>query len=288
MLRHADALTSPSRVILADWAHILPGYHMPNWTRRAWYAPLIQKPVGAVDITFENKMVDGNVTLSGQDRSDSAGQFILGWGGSISHVDSWIYSGIIEALDRLFEKWPTLKLKFCGHETRLDYIFNRWGERVIKQPGVKPEHWPAVVSTFDVGLAPLDLRPLEPWREGAPVASYDERRSWLKGVEYLSAGVPWVGSDSRTYEDLRRWGTLVANTPEAWFAALDHKLTYLEAEKAMAWDRRRWALRHVTFEPNAGLYGDIFGRLLAEKQARSGAKMPGVRYVEKKVEAVAA
>ncbi len=229
------------------------------------------------------------MTLEGTERAGSAGQIILGWGGSISHVDSWVYSGVVEALDRVFEKYPQARLKFCGHEGRLDYIFDRWGDKVIKQTGVKPEHWPAVMSTFDIGLAPLDTRPLDPpWRKGAPIASYDERRSWLKGVEYLSAGVPWVASDSRTYTDLRRWGTLVANTPEAWFSAIDRKLTHLASEKALAWDRRRWALKHVTFEPNANLYGDIFGRIVAEKQARQGGSMPGVRYVAKKAEAVAA
>ena len=279
-LRHADALTSPSKVILADWAHVVRGYHLPNWTRRAWYAPLIQKPAGAPDVMFGYNEQDGQATLTGKTRDGSEGELIIGWGGSISHVDSWAYSGVIEALDRIFEKWPQARLKFCGHEQRLDYLFARWGaDRIIRQGGVQPEHWPYVLATFDVGIAPLDTRPLDPpWREGAPVASYDERRSWLKGVEYLSAGVPWVGSDSLTYADLRRWGSLVENTPDAWFAALDRKLTHLVAEKTLAWERRRWAMRKVTFEPNANAYGDTFGRILAEKQTKHGARLPGVRY----------
>lgn len=291
-MRHADALTAPSKVLLADWAHLIRGYWVPNWTRRTWYESLIQKPVGGVDIALHNEAgPDGQAMLKGEERPDSAGQIILGWGGSISHVDSWVYSGIIEALDRIFEKYPQARLKFCGHENRLDYIFERWGDKVIRQPGVKPEHWPAVVSTFDVGLAPLDTRPLDPpWREGAPVASYDERRSWLKAVEYLSAGVPWVASSSATYADLARWGTLAENTLDGWFLALDKKLAHLAYEKQLAWERRRWALKHVTFEPNANRYGDTFGRISAEKQARLGARLPAVRYVvpAKKAEAVAA
>jgi glycosyltransferase involved in cell wall biosynthesis len=291
-MRHADAVTAPSKVLLADWAHVARGYWVPNWTRRAWYENLIQKPAGGVDIALHNEVNPAGAEqpplLVGNERPDSAGQFILGWGGSISHVDSWVYSGVIEALDRIFEKYPQARLKFCGHEKRLDYLFERWGERVIRQPGVKPEHWPAVVSTFDVGLAPLDTRPLDPpWREGAPVASYDERRSWLKAIEYLSAGVPWVASQSLTYQDLARWGTLAENTPDGWFVALDHKLAYLEQAKALAWERRRWALKHVTFEPNVARYGDTFGRISAEKQARLGARLPGVRYVTPKAAPVA-
>lgn len=289
-MAHADALTSPSKVILADWAHLVPGYHLPNYTRRVWYEPLMQKPVGATDIGLAYEpAADGSQDLVGAARAGSEGQIVLGWGGSISHVDSWLYSGAIEALDLLFEKWPQVRLKFCGHETRLDYIFKRWGERVIRQAGVRPEHWPSVVATFDIGLAPLDMRPLDPpWREGAPLASYDERRSWLKVIEYLSAGVPFVASRSATYQDLARWGTLVENTPDAWFRALDLKITNLAAEKQFAWERRRWALKHVTFEPNARLYGDTFGRMLAAKAARAGARLPGVRYVTHATKAVPA
>lgn len=291
-LRHADAVTSPSKIILKDWEHILPGFWLPNYTRREWYAPLIQKPIGAPDVAFAYREQDGQPTIYGEPRPDSEGLIILGWGGSISHVDSWIYSGILEALDGLFEKWPQARLKFCGHEDRLNYLLARFGEagaggRVIRQIGVKPEHWPSIVATFDVGLAPLDTRPLDPWREGAPVASYDDRRSWLKGVEYLCAGVPWVGSRSPTYNDLARWGTLVENTPGAWFGALDKTLIYLAQAKAEAWERRRWALKKVTFEPNVNAYVSTFGRIGAIKESRRGARLPGTWYVNQKAAAVA-
>lgn len=288
-MRHADALTTPSKVLCQDWEHVVPAYYIPNYTRRAWYEPLMQKPLGAPDLVFGYEQgTDGALTLTAPRRDGSEGWVILGWGGSISHVDSWLYSGIVEALDRLFEKRPNVRLKFCGHETRLDYIFQRWGDRVLRQGGVRPEHWPAVVSTFDVGLAPLDTRPLDPpWRPGAPVAAYDERRSWLKGIEYLSAGVPWVASDSLTYTDLRRHGTLVANTADAWFRALDNKVEHLAAEKHLAWDLRRLALKRYTMEANANAYGDVFGRIIAEKNVRAGARLPGVRYVSVPAQAAA-
>jgi glycosyltransferase involved in cell wall biosynthesis len=280
-MRHADFVTSPSKVILDDWSHILPGYHLPNWTRRAWYEPLVQKPIGAPDIVFDYDLDEQKqARFKFGKRPDSEGLVMLGWGGSISHVDSWIYSGVMEALDRIFEKYPQARLKFCGFEGRLDYLFKRWGDKVIKQAGVRAQEWPQVVATFDVGLAPLDLRPLEPWREGAPIAAYDERRSWLKGVEYLSAGVPWVGSQSLTYADLGRWGTLVDNTPDAWFNALSRKIDNLKTEKETAWERRRWAFKHVTFESNVTKYGEIFGRMVAHKQARGGGSLPDVVYVK--------
>lgn len=285
-MKSADCLTSPSKVILADWEHVVPGYWAPNWTRRAWYAPLEQKPIGAPDIEFTPGL-DGKVSAA--KRPDSDGLVILGWGGSISHVDSWVYSGILEALDRVFADFPQARLKFCGGERRLNDIFERWGNRVIRQTGVSAQDWPSVVSTFDVGLAPLDKRPLDPpWRDGAPVASYDERRSWLKGVEYLSAGVPWVATDCLTYADLRRWGSLVENTPDAWYQAIADKIKNLPAQKALAADRRRWAIKNVTFEPNVNRYADTLMRALTAKAIRQGERLPGVKYVSKPQPAAAA
>ncbi len=275
-LKHADALTSPSKTLLGDWADVVPGYWIPNYARRLWYEPLRQKPVGACDIIVAHNEKGEAVATQ---RPGSENWVILGWGGSISHVDSWVYSGIIEALDDLFEKWPNLRLKFCGHEARLDYLFNRWGDRLIRQDGVRPENWPSVVSTFDIGLAPLDLRPIEPFREGGPVASYDERRSWLKAVEYLCAGVPWVATQSRTYEALGRWGTLVENGKDAWYKALDHKITHLTAEKQLAWEKRRWAFKNLTAEARAGEIADIYGRIIAERMVKSGSRLPEVLYV---------
>ncbi len=283
-MKHASAFTSPSKILVRDWEHIVPGYWIPNYTRRVWYEKLQQKPVGAVDLAFSYEANDkGERVFNGRERPDSKGWVTLGWGGSISHVDSWIYSGAIEAITKLFDKYPNLRLKFCGHEERLNYLFEKWGDRVIRQSGVTPEHWPFVISSFDIGLAPLDLRPLDPpWREGGPINSYDERRSWLKGIEYLCAGVPWVASKSATYNDLARWGTLVDNTPDAWFSALDNKIQHLQAEKALAWDRRRWAFKKVTMEGNVDHYANIFGRIIADTMTRGNKKnLPGVTYVER-------
>jgi len=282
-LKHSDAVTSPSKVILEDWSHVVSGYWTPNWAMRKWYEGLEQKPLNAPDVEFSYQGNEKNYQFLTKHRADSEGWITLGWGGSISHVDSWLYSNIVPALDRLFEKWPNVRLKFCGSETRLDdLMLKRWGERVIRQQGVKPEHWPLVVSTFDIGLAPLDTRPLDPpWRDGAPLASYDERRSYLKGVEYLCAGVPWIGSKSRTYDELSHLGTLVRNDAEDWFYTLNNKVEHLAAEKHIAWERRRWALKKLTFEPNVNKYVSIFERAMAEKVGKSGAQLPGVIYVPK-------
>jgi hypothetical protein len=286
-MRHADALTSPSKVIIDDWAHVVRGYWLPNWTRRAWFDGLDQRPSGAnlpdLELYYDESATPPK--LMTRPRPNTEGAIVIGWGGSISHVDSWLFSGIVEALDRIFEKHKNAYLKFCGHEQRLDFVLNRWGDRVIRQGGVRPDHWPLVISTFDIGLAPIETIPIDPpWREGAPVASYDERRSWLKAVEYATAGVPWIASKSLTYSDLAHMGRITDNTPDAWYQSIDDMITNLAGRKRTAWERRRWAMKKLTLEGNIGRYQGILERIIAESQTRKGAKLPGVIYVERKPE----
>ena len=283
-MRHADALTSPSKVILRDWEHIIPGYWLPNWTRRVWFDGLDQKPIGASDLKLFYDETEKPPQLKSQVQPDTDGTLVIGWGGSISHVDSWLFSGIIEALDRVFDKHKNARLKFCGYEQRLDFVLNRWGDKVIRQSGVKPEHWPMVLSTFDIGVAPLETLPLDPpWREGATLASYDERRSWLKAVEYTTAGVPWIASKSLTYSDLAHMGRIADNTPDAWFVALDDMIQSLAAHKKIAWERRTWAMKKLTLEGNIGKYQGIIERIIADSQTHKGAKLPGIIYVQQTV-----
>lgn len=293
-IKHADALTSPSKVLLKDYDHITPGFWLPNWPRRAWYEKCVPKPLGSPDIAFsyspdpEDKQ---RVLFNGNFREGSNEWIVLGWGGSISHVDSWVYSGAIEALDVMFEKYPNLRLKFCGYEQRLDYLLNRWGDRVIRQVGVKPEHWPFVVSTFDIGLAPLDMRvvPSNTGKEGEVMweggtYSYDERRSWLKGIEYMAAGVPWLATRSATYEGIARHGTMVENSSddpkvrtENWTKALDLAIQNLSARKQLAAEKKKWALRKMCMESRVQEYVETYERIGNLKTTRRGT-LPGVYW----------
>ena len=298
-LRNSDALTSPSKVLLADWEHIVPGMYIPNWPRGAWYAATNPKPLGEKDIIFGYRQVEKEngekgVNFEGAHREGSEELLYLGWGGSISHVDSFVYSGILEALDKIFEKYPQVRFKFCGHEGRLDYILNRWGDKVVRQTGVKPEHWPYIVATFDIGLAPLDMRPVpEEMGHGKNPEqrkySYDERRSWLKGVEYLCAGVPWVATRSATYEDLSRHGIMVENRDSLsldersnnWYNALSSAIENIAARKTLAADKKKWAIKRWSMEANVPVYIAAFERIGNLKQAKGTGTLPGVFWFRK-------
>lgn len=285
-MKHADALISPSKIILKDYEHLIPGYHLPNYPRRAWYENVTPKPYGVSDIEFGySQDANGQVTFGGRERPDSKDWIVFGWGGSISHVDSWVYSGAIEALARIFQEYPNARLKFCGHEGRIDYLLNNFGDKVIRQQGVRPEHWPYVVASFDVGLAPLDMRPVPSntgkegevkWEGGD--YSYDERRSWLKGVEYLCAGVPWLATKCATYIDLERHGVLVENGEESWYKAMKDMVVNIKSRKILAADKKRWALKKFSMEANVQAYVDVYERIGNMKRSKGGSTLPNVLW----------
>lgn len=219
-LRHVDALCSPSKVILDDWAHVVPGVWVPNLAVLAWWR------------NVQPREPDGKV--------------IIGWGGSVSHYDSFWDSGIREALKRILRERRNVFLMLCGNDDRLRFRPPGPPEKVIFQPGVPPWEWPRVVASFDIGIAPL-------------AGDYDRRRSWIKVMEYALAGVPCAFTDYEPYEDLRDLGVPVENSPEAWYAALNGLLNNLEEARRIAQDRYRpWALERLTLLPNVDTYAAFF------------------------------
>ncbi len=226
-LRHCDGLTSPSKVILNDWKDVVPGYWVPNYAQGDWY-------------------------LNVQPQKLQPGVVTIGWGGSVSHFDSWVFSGIKEALEQVCKEKPQVKIKICGNDPRLVSLLNIPKEQLTLQTGVSPQQWPHIVKTFDIGVAPLDMR------EG--YSSYDNHRSWIKAMEYLICGVPWIASKSNVYAELAEHGTVVENTVEDWHNALIKVIDNIEFLKRDAKRKRKfgWGL---TLENNLDRLVETYERI---------------------------
>lgn len=246
--RHVDALVSPNELILQDWADTLPGYWLPNYAQGKWYKGIKQKPVGD--------------------------EIIIGWGGSVSHWDGWWFSGLREAVPVINEKYPQVTWKICGGDHRIKELFNdiapgRW----IDQPGVPPQEWPKQVASFDIGVAPL----CGPGSEQGE--RYDLRRSWLKAIEYLLTGVPWIASQGIVYEKLSgKGGFLVENSLEAWLAGLSEILDNLEQYKTKSKKLMRWAKENLTIEQCVDGYASVFEQILTDRNAKRKVRLPNVFY----------
>ena len=193
----------------------------------------------------------------------------MGWGGSVSHYDSWWFSGAREALERVVKERTQVLVKVCGNDPRLYDQLDVPAENKVQQPGVAAHDWPKIVATFDIGLAPLDLR------EG--LAAYDQRRSWIKGLEYMLAGVPWIASSGEPYRDLVQYGTMVENSPAAWAEALVAMIDHLDEARKAARQNRPRAL-NWTLEANVARVIGVYEKAQLLRQARPG--LPQVFYVK--------
>jgi glycosyltransferase involved in cell wall biosynthesis len=110
--------------------------------------------------------------------------------------------------------------------------------------------------------------------------SYDERRSALKMVEYLCAGVPYVATDAFPYREYKNYGKLVKNSPEAWYKALKARVDSLPHFKREAQNRKSWALRKLTIEANTEKLMKFYQGIIIDVQARRGNRLPEVLYID--------
>jgi glycosyltransferase involved in cell wall biosynthesis len=175
-LRLVHAGTVPSKRLADDWQSFTEMHYLPNFIDLKYYE----------NITYQKH--EG---------------VIIGWGGSLSHLQSFSGSGVMTALKRVCRARPQVKVMICGSDRRIVEHLSLPHDRIIYRPWVPYNEWAQVLANFDIGIAPL-------------YGSYDERRSWIKVLEYMVMKIPWVASEGPAYQDLRAYGWLVKNTPSSW------------------------------------------------------------------------
>ena len=239
-LRHANALIAPSKVLLNDWKDVVFGVHVPNYAEWKWFRDL--KP----------RKPDEKI--------------VIGWGGSVSHYDSWWFSEIRPAIERLCREDKRVHVLICGNDERILEQLDIAPEQKLSQGGVPAEKWPRIVATFDIGVAPLDARDGD--------KSYDFRRSWIKCLEYNLAQVPWIATKCPVYADFAPYGILTENTAEDWYNGL--KLTVDNLAEA-----KHAAHRHRKFGVSLTLERNVDNLILAYNKIQTLAlpELPSVFYV---------
>lgn len=193
-LRLVHAATTPSKRLVGDWEAYTKMLYLPNYIDLEPYQNVALEPHEGV---------------------------VIGWGGSVSHLQSFTGSHVLQALQRVCRVRPQVKVMICGNDTRIFEQLPLPPAQKVLQPWVPHAAWPRVLSQFDIGLAPLD-------------GAYDERRSWIKVLEYLVMKIPWVASEGPPYQDLREYGWLVKNTASAWERVLLDMVDHLADYKAEA------------------------------------------------------
>jgi len=193
-LRLVHAATVPSKRLADDWKDYTEMIYLPNY------------------IDLQNYQHAPRVPHEG---------IIIGWGGSVSHLPSFQKSGLIPALQNVCRARPQVKVMICGNDARIINSLQLPPENIIHRPWVPHSQWAKHLAEYDIGLAPLS-------------GAYDDRRSWIKVLEYMVMKIPWVASESPAYNDLRSYGWLVKNTPGAWERVLLDMIDHLDDYRAEA------------------------------------------------------
>lgn len=146
---------------------------------------------------------------------------IIGWVGSTSHR-----SNDLEELQGVFD--PSWKFHHSGDlpgaPSAAAAIGVEWS-RVTTSPMYPPKQYCRTAFRFDIGLAPLSDIP------------FNHAKSWIKLIEYASAGVPFVASPAPEYLRLRaEYGIgRIAHSVEDWKEQIvelfDHKVRFSESKK---------------------------------------------------------
>ena len=191
-----DGLIAPNKLLLNDWKHVTDGYFLNNFSEKGWWENLKSRE----EIKKEKNIASDRI--------------VIGWGGSVSHYDSFHGSGIFDAAKAISNEFPNVLWMICGNDDRIYHHLPVPNRQKIHQPGVLPNLWPQIVKIFDIGIAPL-------------FGPYDQRRSWIKGLEYLHAGVPWIGTVGEPYNELRNFGVLTENGASNWEIAIHRMIENL-------------------------------------------------------------
>ena len=193
-LRLVHAATVPSLRLADDWNQYADIHHVPNFIELPRYQDIQCEPHEGI---------------------------IIGWGGSLSHLQSFTESAILTALRRVCKARPLVRVMINGGDQR---IFQRLGipaSQCLLRPWVPFDRWPQELAHYDIGVAPL-------------YGPYDDRRSWIKVLEYSVMKIPWVATESPAYHEFRPHGWLVKNTSKAWERVLIDIIDHHEEYRAEA------------------------------------------------------
>lgn len=166
-LKTCTAATMPSELLAQDSRRYIEAFFIPNYLEKSIYPNLNHKK------TNWDKIV-------------------IGWGGSLSHIESFEHSGIIPALRNILDGRPNIYLMIVGDERVVSKLseFGVRKDKIIYRPYVSYDRWYETLMNYDIGIAPL-------------AQEYDMRRSWIKVAEYMSLGIPFVATDTAPYSNPR-------------------------------------------------------------------------------------
>lgn len=120
---------------------------------------------------------------------------------------------------------------------------------------VELEAWPAALAALDVGIVPLAS------------GRFSDAKSWLKGLEYASVGVPFVASPTPDYVRLNAQGAgVLASHPAEWERGV-RALVESEDLRADLAGLGREAASRLTYEQHGERWLDAWASALEHRRS---------------------
>lgn len=166
-LKASTAATMPSELLAKDASKYTNTFFVPNYPERLLYPQQNRKTLDPEKI-------------------------VIGWGGSLSHIESFEHSGIVPALKNILGTMDNIYLLIVGDERVIKKLkeLGVRGDKILFHSYVPYDRWYQTLQLYDIGVAPL-------------AEEYDMRRSWIKVMEYMIMGIPFVATDTAPYENPR-------------------------------------------------------------------------------------
>jgi glycosyltransferase involved in cell wall biosynthesis len=174
------------------------------------------------------------------EREEGDGSIVLGGGFSAFHRDSFMRSGISDALKKTVG--DRIRLQLYGDISVFAPLQVR-GVPFENQGFVNWTEWPSVMSSFDIAIAPSAGR-------------YDLYRSNLRLLEAGAARTPFIASKHGPYNDAAPGGLIVNNDKREWIDAIRY-LSESESERDWLGDGGyEWASKYF-MDDNVDVYERI-------------------------------
>jgi glycosyltransferase involved in cell wall biosynthesis len=181
---------------------------------------------------------------------------VIGWGGSVhSHPDD--LQAVGSSVARLVREGHQFSVvgEGIGVRQAIGLDADPPASGLVDLP-----QWPNALADLGIGIVPLsDTR-------------FNRGKSWLKGLEYMAAGVPWVASPRAEYRRLHALGVgLLADKPRDWYRHLKALATDEQRRRDMSAAGRAVAA-DLTIESRAWMWAEAWERAYrTQRQAASSA-----------------
>lgn len=138
---------------------------------------------------------------------------VIGWSGSLSHVDSFIGSGLLKAFKNIVTRFKDVRILITGEKRTFD-LLEVPATRKMFSPFVPPDKYPALVKSFDIYTIPLS-------------GDYDRCRSQIKPLECAGLKTVFLATNYPNYSHLAPYGNFTDNGEENWTEKLTEMIENL-------------------------------------------------------------